>query len=151
MTTADNKHLVRLHFEELFNKGNLDAVERIYTPDAIIHDPVIPNVPRGHEGVRQYLATYRGPVPDIHFEVRDIVGEEDTVAARWVVSGTHQGTLLAVPSTGRFGAISGHSIYRFEKGRIAESWTCWDVLGMLQALGLEIKLRTTPVGASPGL
>lgn len=142
MSAADHKHLVRMHFEEIFNKGNLDAIERLYTPDVVVHDPVLPAIPRGHEGMRQYVKTYRGPVPDIHFEVRDIIAEEDLVGARWVVSGTHQGTLLALPSTGRFGAIAGHSMYRFEKGRIAEAWVNWDVLGMLQALGLEIKLKS---------
>lgn len=143
MSIEKNKLLVLRHFDEIFNKGNLDFADEAYTPRCVVHDPVLPNVPRGPEGMKEYARTYRGPVPDLHFEPLDTVGEGDYVSARWTVTGTHQGTLLALPGTGRFAAISGLSMYRFENGRIAESWVHWDVLGMLKSLGLEIKLRTT--------
>jgi predicted ester cyclase len=48
--------------------------------------------------------------------------------------GTHGGELLGFPGTGRSLAIRGVDMYRLREGRIAESWTFWDLPGMLRRL-----------------
>jgi predicted ester cyclase len=52
-----------------------------------------------------------------------------------VVTGTHQGEYLGLPPTGRSVTYNEIFIFRFEDGRIAETWGVVDVLAQLRQLG----------------
>ena len=41
-----------------------------------------------------------------------------------------------MPPTGRSARITGQHFFRFEGGRIAETWVSADTLGLMQQLGL---------------
>jgi predicted SnoaL-like aldol condensation-catalyzing enzyme len=51
--TEENRATSRRFYEELFNQGNLDVAEEKVTPDFVLHDPNIPEEPRGPEGLRR--------------------------------------------------------------------------------------------------
>jgi predicted ester cyclase len=63
------------------------------------------------------------------------------VCTSWTARGTHHGELFGIEPTGKQATVSGVTIDRFTSGRIVESWTTWDVLGLMQQLGAV----TTPV------
>ena len=87
----ENKAVVRREVEELYNyTGNLDAVEEIFSPDYVSHEPTSGEV-RGIEGARQVAATFREAFPDLENTIEDMVGEGDTVVMRFRGSGTHEG------------------------------------------------------------
>ena len=69
MSKEENKATSRRFYEELFNRGNLDAAEEIVTPDFVLHDPNIPEQPRGPDGLKRFVAIYRDAFPDIEFTV----------------------------------------------------------------------------------
>jgi predicted ester cyclase len=48
---------------------------------------------------------------------------------------------MGVPATGARIAVEAITIFRFAEGKIAEEWTVWDALGLLQQVG------ATPVPA----
>jgi steroid delta-isomerase-like uncharacterized protein len=132
-----NKAVVRREVEELYNHtGNLDAVEEIFSPDYVSHDPTSGEV-RGIEGARQFAATFREAFPDLQNTIEDMVAEEDTVVMRFRGSGTHEGETEAFgPPTGKRMEITGITIKRLSDGKIVEAWTNFDALGMMQQLGL---------------
>jgi predicted ester cyclase len=51
------------------------------------------------------------------------------------VTGTHQGEYLGLPPTGRSVTYNEIFIFRFEAGRIAETWGVVDLLAQLRQLG----------------
>lgn len=51
-------------------------------------------------------------------------------------AGTHQGTFLGVPATGRHVTWSFIDIWRIVDGKLAEHWVEADILGMMQQMGL---------------
>jgi len=53
------------------------------------------------------------------------------VDGTWHPSGATHG----IPPTGKQGTVTGISIDRFEGGKIVETWTELDALGMMQQLG----------------
>jgi steroid delta-isomerase-like uncharacterized protein len=69
-------------------------------------------------------------------EVHRLLETGDLVAADWTFGGTNTGEILGMPATGRSATITGAHFFRFEGGRIAETWTYPDNLGLLQQLGL---------------
>jgi steroid delta-isomerase-like uncharacterized protein len=135
---SDNETLVRRFFAEVFNQGDLEAVETFIHPQHENHDPTAPEVPTGPEGVRRLVELYRSAFPDIHFEHEDVVDVGDKVAHRWTFTGTHRGEIMGVEPTGRKVTVQGIEINRIADGKIAESWAISDALGMLEQLGVEV-------------
>jgi steroid delta-isomerase-like uncharacterized protein len=137
MSAEENKALVHREMEELFNHtGNLDAVEEIVSPDYVSYEPTSGEV-RGIEGARQFAANYRQAFPDLENIVEDMVAEGDKVVVRFRARGTHDGETEAFgPPTGKRMDITGITIKRVADGKIAEAWTNFDALGMMQQLGM---------------
>jgi predicted ester cyclase len=48
--------------------------------------------------------------------------------------------LLGIAPTGRTSAVTGITIQRLQGDRIVEGWTNWDLMGLLQQLGVAPEL-----------
>ena len=134
--TEANKELVQAFIQELFTKGDLDAVDRYVSPGLVNHDPPFPGAPEGPEGMRQAAALFRQALPDWHSDLHQLVAEDDIVVERFTASGTHQGELMGVPGTGKTITLPGINIFRISEGKIVERWGQLDQLGLLHQLGL---------------
>ena len=130
-----NKATARRFLEDAFNKGDLDVIDEICLPTVVDHDPAMPADTSGIEALKQLVAGYRAAFPDLRMTVEEQVGEGDLVATRWTARGTHEGELMGVAPSGKQATVTGITLDRFEDGRIAESWTNWDTLGLLKQLG----------------
>jgi steroid delta-isomerase-like uncharacterized protein len=134
--SEENKALVRRSFEEVFNQGNLDAVEEIFASEHVLHDPTSPEEIRGAEGMKQYVSMYRTAFPDLQQSIEDQFAEGEKVATRLTGRGTHQGELMGIPPTGNRIEAPGIVINCISSGKIAESWANYDAMGMMQQLGV---------------
>jgi steroid delta-isomerase-like uncharacterized protein len=132
--SEENKAIARRFFE-LVNDRNLEGLAEIIAPDAVDHDPQNPIQGRGPEVAQQVMGGYIQAFPDLRITVDDQIAEGDRVATRWTGTGTHQGDLMGIPGSGKQSTVTGISIDRIENGKVVESWTNWDTLGMLQQLG----------------
>lgn len=122
---------------EAFTTGDLDALEGVFTADCVVHDAQNPFAAeqRGLDVLRAQVAMYRAGFPDLVMTVDAQYEDGDAVINRWTATGTHTGDLPMLPASGRTATVTGILIDRFEGDQIAESWTSWDTLGMLQQLG----------------
>ncbi len=134
-TVEENKALIQRGFEEEWNKGNLDVIPELFTPDVICHMVHSPDI-HGQDNWKAFITAFRNAFPDIHFTIGDLFGEGGKVAARWKFTGTHKGELMGVPPTGVHITVTGINIYHFREGKISEFWATLDDLGMLQQLGV---------------
>jgi len=137
----ENKKLVRRIFEEVFNKGNLDVLPELVAQDYVGHDPALNQDMRGPDGFAQFVRMYRNAFPDLQLTIEDQLAEGDRVCTRFSARGTHRGDLMGIRPTGNKIVISGLSIDRHAGGKTDESWTEYDLFGMLQQLGI---LRPAP-------
>jgi steroid delta-isomerase-like uncharacterized protein len=135
VTKEENKATSRRFYEELFNRGNLAAAEELVTADFVIHDPNIPEQPRGPDGLKRFVAMYREAFPDIEFTIEDQVAEGENAATRWVARGTHRGELMGIAPTGKRVEVRAFTLHRFSGGRIAEDWAHYDALDVVRQLG----------------
>jgi predicted ester cyclase len=136
------KDLVRRHFEEVFNRRELDGCDELIAADYVEHavapfGSTEPGPVHGPTAVRGTLAWLLGMFPDLHMTVEAIVAEDDTVAARVVAEGTHTGVVDGgpPPSGRRFSALQSHW-FRVSDGRIAEHWAIRDDLTTMLQLGI---------------
>jgi predicted ester cyclase len=123
VSAEENKNLVRREQEELWNHtGNLDAAEELFAAEQA-------------EAAWQEAADFRQGFPDVVSTVEDLIAEGDKVVARWKARATHQGSYMGIPPTGKEVEFTGISVYRIEAGKIAESWTIEDELGLMRQIG----------------
>ena len=60
--------------------------------------------------------------PDYHWELQELVVEEDRLAARLIGQGTHTGPFSGIAPTGRKVSTQELVIYRFAHGKIVQCW-----------------------------
>lgn len=122
---------------EAISRDDLDALERLFAPDVVDHNPIPGQVP-GLEGFKQWMASARASFPDLQGSVEDVIAEGDWVAARMTWHGTHEGDFLGVPPTNKRVDMTAFHHVRFEGGRAAEWWGTADVFGALQQVGTTV-------------
>jgi steroid delta-isomerase-like uncharacterized protein len=133
--SVEEKHkaLVRRFHEEVWNEGNVAAVDEFMAAEYV--DYSIPSgLPPGTEGLKQVISTYRTAFPDLKATLDDIFAEGDRVAYRWSTRGTHLGDWLGIPPTGNHMAATGISIFRIAGGKVVEGWTSMDLSPMDEKL-----------------
>lgn len=135
MSAEQNKHSVQRAFDGLFSRGELTLADELVSADFLNHE-VPAGAPRGPAGLRQLVTMLRTAFPDIHYDVQELLAEDDTVAARTILRGTHQGPFMGIPPTGRPVVQEQIHILRFADGKIVEHRAVRDDLGMLQQLGV---------------
>ena len=136
MSTEESKALARRFIEEGFSTGNLALADQIIAPNFVNYDPGTPPLPSGPEGYKQLVTAYRTAYSDLQLTVEDLIAEGDKVGARWTARGTNTGQLGDIPPTGKQMMVTGISVLTIAGGRVAEQYTNWDTLGMLQQLGV---------------
>lgn len=149
-----HKALVRRVFDDVFNRGDLAAVDELVVLDVVMHSPTLPEPSRGPDGIKQFAAGLRAGFPDLQIVVEDLIVEGDRVAARWRTSRqTHTGPYLGVPPTGRQVTMTGIDIFRIvapedraDDGRVGEIWLEIDAMGGMQQMGVVPALGIGPLG-----
>jgi steroid delta-isomerase-like uncharacterized protein len=143
MSAESNKALSRRLLEEAFNAGNIDVIDELVTTDFVNHDAALPEPMVGPDAAKATISGYRTAFPDLRITIEEQIADDQGVATRWSANGTHEGDLMGMAPTGKQATVTGITIDRIVDGRIAESWTNWDTLGMLQQLGVVPVLATT--------
>ena len=130
----DGKELVRRIFDEVINKGNLNAVDEFFAEDFVDHGPM--GDMHGREAFKGLVGQYRAAVPDLHCEVEHLIQEGDT--AGWVVrtTGTHTGDQLGFPATNKSFETLSANIGRMRDGQAVEHWAEQGMFPMLTQLGV---------------
>ncbi|HTL15824.1 MAG TPA: ester cyclase [Patescibacteria group bacterium] len=132
-----NKTLAHEWFEEVWNKCQVTAIDRLLAEEAVAHGLVDEDGSelRGPAGFKPFFLKFTKAFPDIHVEVADTVSEGDKIAARCIVTGTHQGDALGMPASLRPVRFTGMTILRIREGKIVEAWNNFD----FQSLSEQIR------------
>lgn len=141
MSAEDNKALVRRWFEEL-DKRNFDIIDELIPEDYIDHNPPLPDLPPGREGVRQSSLRLIAAFPDAIHILEDQMAEGDKVMTRLTTRATFLGEILGLTPTGRPVEVSGIAVHRIVGGRLVEHWAHLDMAGFMQQLAAEQELES---------
>jgi steroid delta-isomerase-like uncharacterized protein len=137
MAGENLKDLTRKMYREVLDQGNLDAIDIFIGEDMIEHEPLPPDIPPGREGFRAWAKMMKHAFPDAAFEVVDITADGDKVWVSTKMRGTQKGDLMGMPPTGKPVEVDGIDILRFSQGKIVEHWGVFDMMTMMQQLGVS--------------
>ena len=135
MSVDQNKALFRHFVAEVMNQGNIAAIDELFTPDFVGHVQLPPAPPMKRDGVKMLFTMYRQAFSGFHAEIEELIAEEDRVAGLLIASGTHVGSFMGIPATGKQIAFRTMDIFRIRDGKIAEHWAMPDQFGLRQQLG----------------
>ncbi len=134
--TETNKTLVRRWFKEVWNEGREATIDELFAENGRAY-----GLGEGEAEVRTpaqmklFVRNLRGSIPDVQIRIEDIMAEGDSVMVRVLLAGTHSGSGLGVPPSGRRVRVAGIVVVRIANGQIAEGWNSWDQLGLLRQIG----------------
>ncbi|MBN3728057.1 ester cyclase [Burkholderia sp. Ac-20379] len=120
MTPAELGQLYRRYLDCL-NRRDWDALGEFVADDAAHNGQ-----PFGLAGYRRMLERDVRQIPDLRFEIDQLVTEPPMVASRLRFDCTPQGDFLGVPVNGRRIVFTENVFYRFRNGKIAEVWSLLD-------------------------
>jgi steroid delta-isomerase-like uncharacterized protein len=144
----DNKQIVTRFMDECWSQGKLNTVAELVDTNCRIHDPVFPSLTSGADNLRKHIESCRTGFPDLKFKIDDTIAERNEVVVHWTATGTHRGNFLGTPPTNRNATVSGTSIFRIEGGKIVEEWAHWDLMSMMNQLGLHMVPENAQAGAN---
>ena len=76
----------------------------------------------------------RNAFPDLNFDLKEMIEENESVAIRWIMSGTHQGDLPQLPATGQKFSIAGMTFYYFHGDKLCGHSQSFDQFGFLKQM-----------------
>lgn len=142
------KSILASFLEEIWNKGNLANLDNYLETGPgfsyeIKNDPGDPwdGQTIDKQTFKERVAYSRNSFPDLRFDSLEMVEENNTVAMRWNMSGTHKSNLPNLPATNKTFFITGITFYYFNNGKISGHSQSFDQLGFLAQIGM-LKLNT---------
>lgn len=123
------------------SRGDLEAVLDYYTDDVFFHD-VSTEPCHGKEEMRVFMAAFYRGFPDLRVEIRNVIAEGPIVAAEYDLLGTHTGTFLEHPATGRAFRIPAVSIYEHDGELFTRETVYYDSADLFGQLGLPLAVRS---------
>jgi predicted ester cyclase len=124
-SATGRREIARRALEEVCSGRDPGSLAAVYHPEFVDHVNTLEY--RGHDGARASVALYLAIFPDLSFVVEEQLSEDDRVASRWTLEGTHRGRRVT---------LRGIVISRFEGGRIIEDWAASDTLDLVRQLGV---------------
>lgn len=120
---------------DLINQQKLSQLAELTHPNFKRHDlaGALPEVSGTDGPVNLVQMVLRG-IPDIHYEIVQIVAKNDRVVVHLRGTGTHRGEFLGVAGTGKRIEWNAINIYRFEDGKVIETWQLLDVWGLMRQM-----------------
>ena len=132
--TDDNKQLMHSFTEQFWNRGNVAFADEIVAED-LIHDQLPADWPRGREGFKRLVQTWRTAFPDLHEHLEFVLADGDRAVGRFRLTGTHRGPFYGLEPTGRRVDIQGVDVARIVDGKIVEYFYHEDTFGLFRQLG----------------
>ena len=118
----DNKEIVIRFFEEGYTHKQYDFIMECVSEDYIDHSPA---GARSNADAVNILKIVAGQFSDLTVTMLDVFTEGNMVATRVLYEGTHTGTCMGIPATGKHITFEALENFKVEHGKIVESWGYW--------------------------
>ncbi len=134
----NKKMFLRDFMDEVWNCQDFDAVEKYVHSDYTIHldtsDPWEGKT-LDHLTFKKRLRYSFDSFPDMHFDIRSAIEDENHVAITWILTGTNLGMIGEFQPMQKRIKTNGMTIYHFKDGLICGHTQVFDRKTVMQQLG----------------
>lgn len=128
------KELMNL-FVKFINTADENLAKKLVSSKAVFFAPTSPEPLKGPEGYMIVLGMMRGGFSDIQWTLEETVIEDNRVATRFTLNGTHNGIFMGIPASGKRISVQATNFYEFEEQQIVKEYGQPDLLSLLIQIG----------------
>ena len=121
MNAQENKDFVRRYLEAISGKPKPESVLNLYIAEQPLKD---------------HIAMAEEAFPLYSIDTEEMIAEGDLMSLRGRFRGTHKGTFMSSPPTGKSFDVEIWLTYRIAGGKIVDHWMLLDNAALMQQLGL---------------
>jgi predicted ester cyclase len=125
-----NKAAIRKLYDET-NKGNLDFMNEILAPDFTSYGGAGFQDLHGPGEFIELTRTFLKSLPDLWFQIDELIGEGNDILVSGTLSGTHKGEWYGIPPTNKKIVWTGCAIFRFRGDQIVARWQEFDAMAIM--------------------
>ncbi len=120
---------------QAWNAHNIEGIVELFSTDYEGIDVGEATPQHGPAEVGKSYERYLKAFPDLRV-TGETVMEGNRVGLFWQACGTHKGSILNIPPTGRTIEIRGTTFLTFKNGKFVNGLNVWDMAGLLRGMGL---------------
>lgn len=136
MKKLTNKDLVKLYYDELWNKKNKEFIDILFD-DKISFYGSLGVEANGKKEFEEYMNMIFGGIPNLYHSIVDMVVDNDAIAVRALYTGKHTGKLFNHEATNNRILYNGASFFKFDNGKIKSIWVLGDLNTLVKQLSNE--------------
>ena len=135
ITTRSPVELAQEVFGEVLNKRDADLLVPYWAEDIVEEFPE--TTIHGSRGMRDYFAAVFAAIPDFHMDAEHIVGDDETVFVKWVMTGTFTGSpWTGIEATGSSIRLHGMDCFTVRDGLIVHNHVIYDGTSFARQIGM---------------
>ena len=130
-----NKELMK-KFEVMINTADEKLAEELVDSNAPFYTPASPEPLYGGKGYLSVVRWMRKGFSDVQWHITDMVADEDKVAVKWDLTGTHDGEFMGIAPTGKKISVCVMNFYYFNSaGKVTNDVAAEGMIGILRGIG----------------
>lgn len=133
MSAEENKAVVRRFITQVFENGQVEAVDELVSPDFMMHSG--PDARPGPQPLKDAMARVKQGLSQVSMRIDDLVAEGDKVAVRLTAHACQSGEFMGMPPSHRDYTVSEMHLFSVKDGKISEHWAVVDFLSIMKQLG----------------
>jgi steroid delta-isomerase-like uncharacterized protein len=136
---------------QFWNTHDVEGILTFYDDEIVWVNMGLEESYEGKQAVRDFLNRLMSAIPDLVFTVTHKIARGDNVSEQWNIKGTHLGTFLGIPPTGRPIVIEALSMVRLRDGKFLRDEFYWDTRKVMNQMGLMPSLAATQSSIGRGV
>ncbi len=128
----DNKKLVEHYSQKLWNQKDYSVIDQYISERVQITSTLGQTF--GIPGMKQVVEKWFSAFPDLQCDFYRYVEEGDNIISYWRATGTHLGTFLNIPPTGKVIEYEGVTGYKIKDGKIIDYSAVVDMQQIITSL-----------------
>ena len=131
-----NKELMK-KFETMINTADEKLAEELVSEKASFYTPASPKPLYGGKGYLSVVHWMRKGFSDVQWKLDEMVADEDKVAVKWNLTGTHDGEFMEIKPTNKKISVCVMNFYYFSKdGKVVNDIAAEGMIGILKGIGV---------------
>ena len=130
-----NKELMK-KFEIMINTADEKLAVELVDSNAPFYTPANPEPLYGGKGYLSFVHWMRQGFSDVQWHITDLVADENKVAVKWNLTGTHDGEFMGIKPTNKKISVGVMNFYYFNKdGKVTNDIAAEGMIGILRGIG----------------